>query len=39
MEARMELSAVSATAKLQLKVCMICTAVLHSRIMVAAFTM
>ena len=39
MEARMELSAVSATWKLQLKVCMICTAVLHSRMMVAAFTM
>ena len=39
MEARMEESAVSATWKLQLKVCMICTAVLHSRMMVAAFTM
>mgnify|MGYP001038699141 CR=1 FL=1 len=39
MEAKMELSAVSATWKLQLKVCIICTAVLHSRIMVAAFTM
>ena len=38
MEARMELSGVSATAKLQLKVCMICTAALHSRMMVAAFT-
>ena len=39
MEARIEESAVSATWKLQLKVCMICTAVLHSRMMVAAFTM
>ena len=39
MEARMELSAVSATWKLQVKVCMICTAVLHSRMIVAAFTM
>ena len=39
MEARMELSAVSATWKLHVKVCMICTAVLHSRMIVAAFTM
>ena len=39
MEARMERSADSATWKLQVKVCMICTAVLHRRMMVAALTM
>ena len=35
----MEESAVSATWKLQSKVCITCTTVLHSRMMVAAFLM
>ena len=39
MEARMESLATSATSKLQVKVCMICTTVLQTRIMVNALTM
>ena len=38
MDARIEVSAVSATRKSQVKVCIRCTAILHSRITVAAFT-
>ena len=38
-EARIDESALSATAKLQVKVCISCTAILQRRMMVAAFTM
>ena len=39
MEARMDSLASSATVKLQVKVCMICTTVLQTRMMVKALTM